>query len=762
MAHLKQLIHEIHRRSLWQVLGIYVVGGWFVLQVVDTMVGALKLPDWAPPLALILLILGLPVVLATAFIQEGVRPSDGEAAKAAKVPAEVGSGHGLLTWRNAILGAVGAALLWGGVAIGWVLFGRDAATSVELAVAAEADPGIAVLPFTVTGPGVNALGEGLVHLLHSNLSEVGGLRAIAPGTVLAQWDRRVREGERAELETALQVASASGGRYALVGSAVSLGPRVRLEGTLYDVTSAASLGRVRVEGSPDSVWALVDELAVEVVRALGEIGVGEFSNFDLAAATTSSLEALQAYLEGETYYRRGEFDAAIPAFQRAIDEDSTFALGEYRLGLAQGWSTLNAGETRGHLQAALAAGLPERESLFARATVGFLDGSLEPVAELRAYVGSHPDDAEAWFILGDALLHAGVGEIYDWLEEGQRALDRALELDPGFAPYVIHPLQLALVAGDSARAAGIAEGYGAVRPDAPNDRVHRIVLRQEFGAADSVSVAAAADTLSSLGHYPDLLLSSSRSAELAEAHYLRQAEVSGEIDIQLCLHIPLRRGRLQKLVDYATDPRMNPYQVFACPYFARIVGLPISEELLEQAVERLPPEILDTPTLFGATHAVDRGRWDDYESVLSRMRRRLEDAQAAGDSAEIRDWEFQVRSTEAFGLMARGRPEEAAAAFESLKSDWWTHRWWLGQLYLELGQPRDAVRWLSAFVGISGAYWPVAYLYLGQAYEELGETDKARTAYASFVDMWGDADPELQPMVEGAQSALRRLGPMDQ
>ena len=60
MARLKQLIHEIHRRSLWQVLGIYVVGGWFVLQVVDTMVGALRLPDWAPPIALILLILGLP------------------------------------------------------------------------------------------------------------------------------------------------------------------------------------------------------------------------------------------------------------------------------------------------------------------------------------------------------------------------------------------------------------------------------------------------------------------------------------------------------------------------------------------------------------------------------------------------------------------------------------------------------------------------------------------------------------------------------
>ena len=64
MSRLRQLIHEIHRRSLWQVLGIYVLGSWLALQAVDTLAGALNLPDWAPPLALFLLIIGLPVVLA--------------------------------------------------------------------------------------------------------------------------------------------------------------------------------------------------------------------------------------------------------------------------------------------------------------------------------------------------------------------------------------------------------------------------------------------------------------------------------------------------------------------------------------------------------------------------------------------------------------------------------------------------------------------------------------------------------------------------
>ena len=35
MSRLKRLIQEIHQRSLWQVLGIYLVGAWVALQGVE-------------------------------------------------------------------------------------------------------------------------------------------------------------------------------------------------------------------------------------------------------------------------------------------------------------------------------------------------------------------------------------------------------------------------------------------------------------------------------------------------------------------------------------------------------------------------------------------------------------------------------------------------------------------------------------------------------------------------------------------------------
>ena len=32
-----KLIQEIHRRSLWQILGIYLAASWIVLQVIDVI-----------------------------------------------------------------------------------------------------------------------------------------------------------------------------------------------------------------------------------------------------------------------------------------------------------------------------------------------------------------------------------------------------------------------------------------------------------------------------------------------------------------------------------------------------------------------------------------------------------------------------------------------------------------------------------------------------------------------------------------------------
>ena len=54
MSRLKHLIQEIHRRSLWQVLGIYLGGAWVALQGIEALAS----------------VLGLPIVLVTASAPE--------------------------------------------------------------------------------------------------------------------------------------------------------------------------------------------------------------------------------------------------------------------------------------------------------------------------------------------------------------------------------------------------------------------------------------------------------------------------------------------------------------------------------------------------------------------------------------------------------------------------------------------------------------------------------------------------------------------
>ncbi len=75
MSKLKKLITEIHHRSLWQVLLIYVGGALLAYQAVQALTEGLGLTPWFPGLAVILFIVGLPVVVATAFVHEVASPA---------------------------------------------------------------------------------------------------------------------------------------------------------------------------------------------------------------------------------------------------------------------------------------------------------------------------------------------------------------------------------------------------------------------------------------------------------------------------------------------------------------------------------------------------------------------------------------------------------------------------------------------------------------------------------------------------------------
>ncbi len=148
MATFKHLLKEIHRRSLWQTFAFYVVISVVVFEVSSSIAMRRQLPEWFMLLSLILLIIGFPIVMVTASVQEGIprigrsdpvlRVDVGEGAHAEVHPTDL---RRLFTWRNAILGGVAAFTLWAIVAAGWVVlvdqFIQDTHNATQPAVEAE-------------------------------------------------------------------------------------------------------------------------------------------------------------------------------------------------------------------------------------------------------------------------------------------------------------------------------------------------------------------------------------------------------------------------------------------------------------------------------------------------------------------------------------------------------------------------------------------------------------------------------------------------
>ena len=185
---LKRLIREIHRRSLWQVLGIYLVGGWIAYEIVQSLTEGLGLPEWFPAFAVVLLIIA----------DVGSPPVDAP-------PSATSS---LFTWRKAFGGGVLAFALWGVVAAGWVLFG-GAIGEAPGRGDASVEPSVAVMPCTDLSPTGDqaALAQGLAEGVITALAQIPDLKVIGINSVIALLEENADVGtvaQRLDVATVLE------------------------------------------------------------------------------------------------------------------------------------------------------------------------------------------------------------------------------------------------------------------------------------------------------------------------------------------------------------------------------------------------------------------------------------------------------------------------------------------------------------------------------------------------------------------------------
>jgi eukaryotic-like serine/threonine-protein kinase len=329
-------------------------------------------------------------------------------------------------FHRVVLTSLGTLVLIVG---GWAIMRRLAAP-----VPAASPTRLAVLPFSTSGSSKIAyLADGMVDLLSRNLNGAGDLRTIDPGSVLTAAARAGRGAPSTKTGRAL-ARRLRAGLYVL-GSAHAVGGRLRIQAELYSDadTAEGALARATAEGDTTQLFQLVDRLSADLLAGRGR---GLSSRLmQSAALTTHSLEALKAYLRGEQNLRGGDgkFDSAIAGFQRAVAEDSTFALAYYRLGVAAGWAK-RPGISGPATERALVLGarLDDRDRRLLSAFAAFQRGAADAAEQqYRTILRDYPDDLEAEFQLADLLQQYNPPRGRP-IAEAREPFDHVLAQDPGF------------------------------------------------------------------------------------------------------------------------------------------------------------------------------------------------------------------------------------------------------------------------------------------------------------------------------------------
>ena len=89
----------------------------------------------------------------------------------------------------------------------------------------------------------------------------------------------------------------------------------------------------------------------------------------------------------------------------------------------------------------------------------------------------------------------------------------------------------------------------------------------------------------------------------------------------------------------------------------------------------------------------------------------------------------------------------------------------LAQVYDQAGARDSAIAYYAGYVNAFDshrAFWDASRLgpaleRLAVLYDEAGDLENAALYYARFVELWKNADPELQPRVEAAQQRLNEI-----
>jgi tetratricopeptide (TPR) repeat protein len=656
----------------------------------------------------------------------------------------------------------------------------SAAALISLA-RTPAEPGIddsrvAVLPFAVRGPGgLDYLGEGMMDLLSTKLDGAGSWTTVDPRAVLSLVGREIGAGP-IDPDAGRHLAQRMHAGLYVLGGIIGVGQRIRLDASLYGTeASGDALAQASVEGDDGDVLALVDELTVALLSRYG--GAQDARLTQIALMTSQSLPALKAYLRGVRALRAGAFAMAAADFQEAIALDSGFALAWYQLSVTADWLLRpDLAWTSADQAVRYAARLPERDRRLLEALYAIRQGDLDDAERrLRAILGTHPDDVEAWSQLGEALFHFGPRQRRP-VSASVDAWRRLNELQPDRATGYIHLARVAASMRDLPALDTLSRRALALAPQGDRGlemRMLRLMLRGEARERDGVlrDLRDAADDLLgevlwSVGTY-----ARDRAIVLPVIEVATGAERSGEmraVGFGALATLEAAHGR-RDASRAAVDSMTALHPVEGQALGAYLTLLPALEgdtgRLAEYRRQLADADWRDVPP------SVNRAAWFSVHDGMHEHFRRyilglahalLGDAAAAltqGDALRVAvpppgtgsllpDFAATIRATVAWRA---GRTGEALEALGDVRQHVWhqlttaspyysqAYARYLHALMLEqAGRPDEALGWYATFMDTNPQDLPFAaraHYHQARLHEAAGNADEARRHYEEFLGM---------------------------
>jgi len=160
--------------------------------------------------------------------------------------------------------------------------------------------------------------DGMTEDIITELSKVSQLRVFPRAEMLAYRDKAV---------TATQVGQELNSAYVLGGSLRRAGNRLRITAQLVETATRHSVWAERYDRQLEDVFAIQDEIAQNIARAL-EVALSDREKQAIAKAPTTNVEAYDYYLRGRQFFhqfRRKGFEFAQQMFERAIEIDPHYA-----------------------------------------------------------------------------------------------------------------------------------------------------------------------------------------------------------------------------------------------------------------------------------------------------------------------------------------------------------------------------------------------------------------------------------------------------